>query len=167
MPDVPGASAHEFAHTSDDEVCEMGRIKVVISAAVLMLLFAVNAHAQFKAFPDPLPPEPKWGEYDDSHTWRDAKWWWENRADWVRAHHPEWWGDFDDHHVWHPAGWWWQTKPDWCRSNHPEWWGDFDEHHVWLPAAWWAQNRPEWVKTNHPEWWGDFDDHHVWHDDAW
>jgi len=43
---------------------------------------------------------PRWGDYDDTHTWRDAAWWWENRPEWVRAHHPDWWGDFDDTHYW-------------------------------------------------------------------
>ncbi len=86
---------------------QMSRIKVLMSAALLMLLFSTVAHAQFKPFPEPLPPQPKWGDYDDSHTWRDAAWWWENRADWVRAQHPDWWGDFDEARVWHPADWWW------------------------------------------------------------
>ena len=74
----------------------MGRIKFVISTAVLMLLLAVSAHAQYKPFPNPLPSEPKWGDYDEHHEWHEAKWWWANRADWVPNHHPEWWGDFDD-----------------------------------------------------------------------
>src|SRR6516164_6150837 len=46
---------------------------------------------------------PRWGDYDDTHTWRDAAWWWENRPEWVRAHHPDWWGDFDDTHYWRPG----------------------------------------------------------------
>src|ERR1700722_5332635 len=117
MPDVPGASAHGLRVHQNHEVCEMGRIKVVISTAMLMLLFAVTAHAQFKAFPNPLPPEPRWGDYDDHHEWRDASWWWENRADWARAHHPEWWGDFDEEHAWHPADWWWRDNPGWVRAH--------------------------------------------------
>ena len=56
------------------------------------------------------PELPNWGDYDEHHEWHDAGWWWNNRADWVRAHHPEWWGDYDETHHWQPAWWWWHER---------------------------------------------------------
>jgi hypothetical protein len=96
----------------------MSRIKhLLLVIPLLLMLGAGSARAQF----GPVPPLPTWGDYDGGLVWHDAAWWWTNRADWVRAHHPEWWGDFDDAHVWRPAWWWWQNRADWVQAHHPEW----------------------------------------------
>ena len=134
----------------------MTRIYGLLAAATatILLMLATPAFAQYKPWPSPLPPAPAWGEYDDSHTFRDAAWWWERQPGWVKQHHPEWWGDFDEDHIWHPAGWWWDAQPAWVREHHPEWWGDYYQGE-WYPATWWYEYQPEWAREHHPEWWGD------------
>ena len=84
----------------------MSRGKILLGAAIMVLAMAAPAFAEFASWPNPFPPEPHWGDFDEGHTWHDAAWWWQNRATWVRAHHPEWWGDFYEG-VWYPAAWWW------------------------------------------------------------
>ena len=44
-------------------------------ALIGLLLLAASARAQFVPMPNPIPPEPRWGDYDESHSWRDAGWW--------------------------------------------------------------------------------------------
>jgi len=64
----------------------MRKIAPLLLAVLFFSVFlASSARAQFSTPPAPLP---RWGDYDDSHTWRDASWWWENKPEWVRAHHP-------------------------------------------------------------------------------
>jgi hypothetical protein len=54
-----------------------------------VLLVSRSSLAQFAPMPKPASAEPRWGEYDSHHGSRDAGWWWTNKADWTRAHHPE------------------------------------------------------------------------------
>ena len=105
----------------------MTRIKSLLAAAAATVLLTLSApaFARFARWPNPMPPAPAWGDYDQGHAWHDATWWSQNQPSWARTHHPEWWGDWDDDHVWHPAWWWWDTHPGWVRAHHPEWWGDF------------------------------------------
>lgn len=78
----------------------MRKISSLLFALLLVsTLLVPPARAQWPG----APPLPRWGDYDDTDTWRDAAWWWENRPEWVRAHHPDWWGDFHDQHHWRPA----------------------------------------------------------------
>src|SRR5712671_2871684 len=95
----------------------MRALKSLLAAAVVMLMLTAPALAQYAPWPAQTPPPPAWGEYDQSHTWHDASWWWENQPEWVQANHPEWWGDFDEDHMWHPAGWWWQNEPAWTQLH--------------------------------------------------
>src|ERR1700719_322178 len=134
----------------------MSRLKLCLSSCGIILILAGTAFAQYRAWPDPIPPEPAWGDYDDGHVYHDAGWWWQNQPDWVRQNHPEWWGDFDDERAWRPAAWWWEHQPSWARAHHPEWWGDSYDGQ-WYPASWWYQYQPDWAREHHPEWWGDFD----------
>ena len=129
----------------------MTRIKgMLAAAAAVLLILAAPAFAQYKPWPTPLPTVPRWGDYDSSHTWRDAAWWWQSQPDWVKQHHPEWWGDFDSDNQWHPAWWWWESQPAWVREHHPEWWGDYYEGQ-WYPATWWYQYQPEWAHEHQVE----------------
>src|SRR5271169_862375 len=122
----------------------MSAIKSLVATAAIMLMLTAPALAQYSPWPSPLPPAPTWGDYDRSHTWHDASWWWQSQPEWARANHPEWWGDYDEGHIWHPAGWWWQNQPAWAQLHHPEWWGDFYQG-VWYPAPWWWQYQPAWT----------------------
>src|ERR1700722_6727599 len=118
-------------HIGEDFV-RMSRVGILLAAIMMGVMLTTPAFAQFNPWPQPLPPAPAWGDYDQSHTFRDAAWWAENQPagmrahqpEWGRVHHPDWWGDFDENHVWRPAGWWWLNRPDWVRAHHPEWWGD-------------------------------------------
>jgi len=136
----------------------MSKFRIALAALMTLaavLMITAPASAQL------INPRQGFGDYDEAHQWHDAGWWWANRPDWVRQHHPTWWGDYDDSHTWQPAAWWWQNNPKWVRQHHPEWWGDWDDNHVWQPADWWWQNRADWVRRQHPEWWG------AYYQDAW
>ena len=98
------------------------KLRTIFTAAALTALFAaapVVAHADH------------FGDWDDHHEWRDARWWHENHPAWVYRHHPEWaraypqWrhydGDWDDHHVWRDRDWWFDHRPDWVREHHHDW----------------------------------------------
>src|SRR5271170_6764341 len=101
----------------------IGRTRILgLVAALATLALAGPAFAQFKPWPNPIPPEPRWGDYNRAHRWQEAAMW-ALKTDWIREHHPEWWGDFDDDGVWRPAWWWWESNPGWVRAHHPEWWG--------------------------------------------
>src|SRR5208282_5508039 len=104
----------------------MSRIKGLLAAATVLLTLATPAFAQYKPWPSPIPEVPRWGDYDNGHTWRDAAWWWDSQPGWVKQHHPEWWGDCYQGN-WYPATWWYQYQPEWAREHHPEWWGDVDQ----------------------------------------
>ena len=157
--------AHALVDGLSSAELTMKALKSFLAAAVVMLMLAAPALAQYAPWPAQIPPPPAWGEYDQSHTWHDASWWWENQPEWVQANHPDWWGDFDEDHMWHPAGWWWQNEPAWTQLHHPEWWGDFYQG-VWYPASWWWQYQPAWTRANHPEWWG-YRDNGVWYPASW
>lgn len=91
--------------------------RILLAAMTMALLIAAPARAQFNPWPQPLPSDPIWGDYDEGHAWHDAGWWSNNRPDWARAHHPEWWGDYDDDHIWQPAAWWRNNRPAWVRAQ--------------------------------------------------
>jgi hypothetical protein len=59
-----------------------------------------------------------YGYYDPSnHQWHDREWWEQNRADWVRTHHPNWAAANAEHR---------QDYNKWRAEHHDE---DANEHH--------------------------------------
>jgi len=106
-----------------------------------------------------------WGDWDDTHVWRDGDWWRDHNPEWVRVHHRDWWerwhndGDWDDAHQWHPRDWWRDNNPEWSRAHRSDWWdrwhndGDWDDAHQWHHRDWYREHNPNWSRAHRPDWW--------------
>jgi hypothetical protein len=66
------AVRNDFDYYPRDGIDDQNQKSAGAAVATVFLILAASAFVQYKPWPSPVPPAPRWGDFDNDQVWHPA-----------------------------------------------------------------------------------------------